>query len=232
MVMVMKILMITDTMNERMLKRGDDPLGGSKYISQSRHMHSQEQLLMMMLTAMVMVVMVMVVTMVWSQKHKLLYCSRCVEDWGGEILYNDYEIGMMSGLVSDDFCHFCFLRRDFYIEQNESGAIAAALIQFFATCLICSVNCCKQHFQRFYWQNLSLLVTNIEKRGWFDKFSVLKFATKKTELLPTWGPTSSPWGTEQTIGRPRDQLENHTDAFSKVFQRPVCWKSFSKTSFF
>ena len=64
MVMVMKILMITDTMNERMLKRGDDPLGGSKYISQSRHMHSQEQLLMMMLTAMVMVVMVMVVTMV------------------------------------------------------------------------------------------------------------------------------------------------------------------------
>ena len=56
MVMVMKILMITDTMNERMLKRGDDPLGGSKYISQSRHMHSQEQLLMMMLTVMVMVV--------------------------------------------------------------------------------------------------------------------------------------------------------------------------------
>ena len=124
MVMVMeKILMITDTMNERMLKRGDDPLGGSKYISQSRHMHSQEQLLMMMLTAMVMVVMVMVVTMVWSQKHKLLYCSRCVDDWGGEILYNDDEIGMMSGhwsVISDDFCHFCFLRRDFYIEQNES----------------------------------------------------------------------------------------------------------------
>ena len=71
-------------------------------------MHSQEQLLMMMLT-----VMVMVVTMVWSQKHKLLYCSRCVDDWGGEILYNDDEIGMMSdhwSLIRDDFCHFCFLK--------------------------------------------------------------------------------------------------------------------------